>query len=186
MPRYAALLRGVSPMNCRMPELKASLEKAGFNDVKTVISSGNAVFSSRSTSEHALEAKCEQAMQKHMGRSFMTIVRSVDELAALLDRDPFSAYSLPPKAKRNVTFLRTAPSTKPKLPVDLRGARILDLQGREAFTYYVPNVADPSFMVVIEKTFGKEVTTRTWETVGRIVKAASCALVLSAATGVMV
>ena len=171
MPRYAALLRGVSPMNCKMPALKAVLEKAGFTDVKTVISSGNAVFSTRSTSERALEARCEAAIQKHLGRPFMTIVRSIEELNALLERDPFAAYQLPPKAKRNVTFLRHAPSTRPKLPVVMRGGKILSLQGREAFTYYVPGVVDPTFMVLIEKTFGKEVTTRTWDTVGRIVKA---------------
>jgi uncharacterized protein (DUF1697 family) len=172
MPKYAALLRGVSPMNCRMPELKAALEKVGFTDVKTVISSGNAVFSSRSASERSLESKCEEATEKYMGRAFMTIVRPIDDLATLLDRDPFAGFPLPPKAKRNVTFLRAAPGTKPKLPIDLRGARMLALEGREAFTYYVPHLADPSFMVLIEKTFGKEVTTRTWETVGRIVKAA--------------
>lgn len=159
-------------MNCRMAELKVALEKAGFTDVKTVISSGNAVFSSRSTSGRSVEANCEEAMRKHMGRSFMTIVRSIAELDALLESDPFARHSLPPKAKRNVTFLRAAPSTRPKLPIELRGARILELKGQEAFTYYVPNQVDPAFMVLIEKTFGKEVTTRTWETVGRIVKAA--------------
>jgi hypothetical protein len=29
MAQYAALLRGVSPMNCKKPELKHELEKAG-------------------------------------------------------------------------------------------------------------------------------------------------------------
>jgi uncharacterized protein (DUF1697 family) len=172
MPRFAALLRGVSPMNCRMPALKAALEKAGFTDVKTVISSGNAVFSSRSRSEAALERKCESAMDTHLGKAFMTIVRPVDELAELLARDPFARYTLPPGARRNVTFLRSAPAAKPKLPLELRGAQILALDGRVAFTYYVPNMVDPAFMVLIEKTFGKQVTTRTWETVGRIVRAA--------------
>ena len=159
-------------MNCRMSDLKAALENAGFTDVKTVISSGNAVFSSRSTSEKALERRCEEAIEAHMGRPFMTIVRTIDDLADLLERDPFARFSLPPMAKRNVTFLRTAPKPKPKLPLDLRGARILALDGREAFTYYLPHEADPAFMTVIEKTFGNRVTTRTWETVGRIVKAA--------------
>src|SRR5688500_14169460 len=135
MPRYAALLRGVSPMNCRMTDLKAALEKGGFTDVKTVISSGNAVFSSRSTSERSLEAKCEDTMRKHMGRSFMTIVRSIDQLSELLDRDPFARLPLPPRAKRNVSFFRTAPGTKAPLPVELHGASILALEGREAFTY---------------------------------------------------
>src|SRR5687768_4650054 len=173
VPRYAALLRGVSPMNCKMPELKKALEKAGFTDVKTVISSGNAVFSSRTASERALEKKCEDEMQKLMGKSFMTIVRSIDELKALLKADAFGKYALPPNAKKNVTFLRASPDTMPSLPVEMKGGKILGLHGREAYLYYVPGEADPSFMLTIEKTFGKAVTTRTWDTVGRIVKAAS-------------
>lgn len=171
MPRYAALLRGVSPMNCKMPELKKALEKAGFTDVKTVISSGNAVFSSRMKSASVIEETCEAAMQKVMKKSFLTIVRSIDELEGLLKTDAFTRYSLPPNAKRNVTFLRSLPDTKPKLPVEMKGGQILGLHGREAYLYYVPGEADPSFMVVIEKTFGKAITTRTWDTVGRIVKA---------------
>lgn len=45
--RYAALLRGVSPMNCRMADLRRALEAAGFENVVTVLSSGNAVFDAR-------------------------------------------------------------------------------------------------------------------------------------------
>ncbi|MDE2325144.1 MAG: DUF1697 domain-containing protein, partial [Betaproteobacteria bacterium] len=41
MPRYVAFLRGVSPMNARMPELKACFEAAGFGAVRTLLSSGN-------------------------------------------------------------------------------------------------------------------------------------------------
>ena len=171
MPRYAALLRGVSPMNCKMPELKRALEKAGFTDVKTVISSGNAVFSSRSASETSLEKKCEAAMQKVMGKTFMTIVRSIDELEGLLKADAFGKYTLPANAKRNVTFLRAVPDAKPQLPIEMKGGQILGLHGREAYLYYIPGEADPSFMVSIEKAFGKAITTRTWDTVGRIVKA---------------
>ena len=159
-------------MNCKMPELKKALEKAGFTDVKTVISSGNAVFSSRTASEKSLEKKCEDAMQKVMGKTFMTIVRSIDELQALLEANAFGKYVVPANGKKNVTFLRATPDTAPKLPVEMKGGKILGLHGREAYLYYVPGEADPSFMTTIEKTFGKAVTTRTWETVGRIVKAA--------------
>jgi uncharacterized protein (DUF1697 family) len=159
-------------MNCKMPELKKALEGAGFTDVKTVISSGNAVFSSRAASESSLEKKCEAAMLKSMGRSFMTIVRSIDDLESLLATDSFRKYDVPQSAKKNVTFLRARPATNPRLPVQMKGGQILGLHGREAYLYYIPGEADPSFMTAIEKTFGKEITTRTWETVGRIVKAA--------------
>jgi uncharacterized protein (DUF1697 family) len=36
MPRYVALLRGVSPMNAKMPALKQCFKGVGFSDVKTV------------------------------------------------------------------------------------------------------------------------------------------------------
>ena len=172
MPRYAALLRGVMPMNCRMAELKKAIESAGFADVKTVIASGNVVFSSRAASEESLAKRCEAGMQKVMGRSFMTIVRSIEDLQAVLDRDYFAEEKLPPNAKRNVTFLAGPPKSKLKLPLELRGAKICAIEGDIAYTYYVPNYVDPAFMVLIDKTFEKNCTTRTWETVGRIVKAA--------------
>ncbi|MGQ0814568.1 MAG: DUF1697 domain-containing protein [Gemmatimonadota bacterium] len=173
MARYAALLRGVSPMNCKMPELKNALQSAGFTDVKTVISSGNAVFTTRKASEQSLQNKCEAALRVHMGRSFLTIVRSIDDLEEMLVSDPYRRIELPAGAKRDVTFLRAMPRLKPKLPVDLRGAQICTLKDRIAFSFHVPQQTDPAFMVLIEKTFGKEVTTRTWETVERIVKAAT-------------
>jgi uncharacterized protein (DUF1697 family) len=173
MPRYAALLRGVMPTNCKMPELKKALEAAGFTDVKTVISSGNAVFSARKAAEKSLARKCEAGMQKVMGRSFMTIVRSIDGLQEILDRDYFATIALPRDAKRNVTFLPEPLKKTLALPMEMRGAKICTVEGDVAYTYYVPVAVDPAFMALIDRTFEKNCTTRTWETVGRIVKAAS-------------
>lgn len=165
MPRYVAFLRGVSPMNARMPELKRCLEDAGFSEVKTVLSSGNAVFTARELPEAALEDNVETALQNGLGRTFPAIIRSSADLQSLLAQDPFPDFGLPAEAKRVVTFLRTPPRTLPPLPLEREGARILAIRGREAFTAYVPNPRGPIFMTLIEQTFGKEVTTRTWETV---------------------
>ncbi len=54
--------------------------------------------------------------------------------------------------------------------MELDGARILAVQGREAFTAYVPSPKGPVFMTLIEKTFGKDVTTRTWDTVAKVAR----------------
>jgi len=170
MRRYAAFLRGVMPTNAKMPELKKCFERAGFTDVKTLLSSGNIVFSAGASSEAALERKIEAAMEKHLGRTFLTMVRPVDALRSLLDSDPYKAFQLPAGAKRVITFLREKPRSKPELPVEVDGARILTLRGGEAFSAYVRGAKGPSFMVLIEKTFGKDATTRTWETVEKVAK----------------
>jgi uncharacterized protein (DUF1697 family) len=171
MPRYAAFLRGVSPMNARMPELKSAFEAAGFTDVKTLLSSGNVVFSARSTSELSLRSKAEAAMNRRLGQAFLTIVRPIDSLRELLASDPYRAFRLSPAAKRIVTFLRDEPKSALALPIELDGARILCMEGREVFSAYLPSPKGPVFMTLIERTFGKEVTTRTWDTVAKVARA---------------
>ncbi|RYY98399.1 MAG: DUF1697 domain-containing protein [Comamonadaceae bacterium] len=171
MKRHAAFLRGVSPMNCRMPELARAFETAGFADVKTVLASGNVVFSASGT-ERALCRKAEAAMQAQMGKSFLTIVRPIAALQAMLDADPYMAFRLAPDAKRVVTFLSAAPATVPKLPIESDGARILALHGRDLISAYVPGPKGGAFMGVIERAFGKDVTTRTWDTVRKVCAAA--------------
>jgi uncharacterized protein (DUF1697 family) len=158
-------------MNAKMPALKKCFEEAGFSEVKTLLSSGNVVFNSRRTSEAALQRKIERAMEKSLGRTFLTIVRPLSELNRLLEADPYAAFKLRPASKRVVTFLREAPSARPKLPVELDDARILVLEGREILSAYVPGPRGPVFMQLIEKTFGKDVTTRTWDTVRKVATA---------------
>ena len=163
MSRYVAFLRGVSPMNAKMPELKRAFEAVGFTHVKTVLSSGNVVFDTRKTTEAALERKAEAAMQQALGRTFYTIIRPVSALEALLATDPYAHARLAPQSKRVVSFLRDAPQVVPKLPVVLEDAQIVNVIGREVFCSYVPGDTGPAFMRLIEKTFGSDITTRTWE-----------------------
>src|SRR3989442_9747914 len=98
------VLRGVSPMKAKMPELKKCFEAAGFTDVKTLLSSGNVVFSAPASSEASLERKIETAMKEQLGRTFLTILLPVDELRAILAADPYGALRLSPRAKRGATF----------------------------------------------------------------------------------
>jgi len=169
MPRYAAFLRAVSPENASMPELKNCFEVAGFDDVRTIRSSGNVVFNARAQSCATLQRKAEAAMRKQLGSAFFTIVRAVDALQAMIDAEPYAEFKLPPGAKRVVTFLHKQPKTPAKLPVEFDGARILCLRGMEVFSAYVPGPRGPVFMRLIEKTFGQGVTTRTWDTVKKCV-----------------
>ncbi len=157
-------------MNAKMPDLKAAFEAAGFTDVRTLLSSGNLVFTARPGSEAALQRKAEAAMTTRLGRTFLTIIRSVDELREILGSDPYQPFRLPPAAKRIVTFLRDEPAATLALPPEVDGARILAVSGRTVFSAYVSSPKGPVFMTLIEKTFGSEVTTRTWDTVAKVAR----------------
>jgi uncharacterized protein (DUF1697 family) len=169
MKRYVAFLRGVSPMNAKMPEVKRAFEAAGFEDVRTLLSSGNVVFSAPAAKTTLIERRAEAAMKKTLGTAFGTFVRSVDALRALLASAAYDSFELPAGTKRVVTFLR-APPPPLELPIALDDARILVVDGTTVFSAYVPGPRGPVFMALIEKTFGKDVTTRTWDTVSKAAK----------------
>jgi uncharacterized protein (DUF1697 family) len=138
-----------------------------------VLSSGNVVFGARTAAASALERKAEAAMTKGLGRTFHTIVRSATSLQRLLEADPYAGARLPANAKRVVTFLREPHDAKLSLPLEVDGARIVAMNGSEVFTAYVPHARGPVFMTLIEKTFGTDVTTRTWQTIEKCVAAAA-------------
>ena len=71
-----------------------------------------------------------------------------------------------------ITFLGTKPKEAPKLPIEVDGAKILSLLEREVLSAYVPGPKGPIFMTVIERNFGKDVTTRTWDTLRKVCAAA--------------
>lgn len=172
MSRYIAFLRGVSPMNARMTELKRCFEAAGFSEVKTLLSSGNVVFNAQSSSLASLERRAEKAMQSELGHSFDTFVRPARYLQELIDSDPFAEFSLAPAAKRVVTFLRSPVSPDVKLPIERDGASILKATATEVFSAYVPDPKKgPVFMSLLERSFGKDITTRTLDTVIRCARA---------------
>ena len=89
MTRYAAFLRGVNvgKRTVKSAELKAALEALGFKAVRTLISSGNALFETRASS--GLKAKIETGLTSHFGFPIKVVLRSFDELEAMVAADPF-------------------------------------------------------------------------------------------------
>jgi uncharacterized protein (DUF1697 family) len=147
-----------------MQDLKACVEAAGFANVRTVLSSGNVAFDTDRPSARHVEEVLEEAMARELGRPFFTIVRSSQALAALLAADPFAGYGLPAPAKRVVSFLRAPRPARVGLPLTEGTATVLHQQASDVFTAYLPGPDGPVFMKLIERAYGAEVTTRTWET----------------------
>jgi uncharacterized protein (DUF1697 family) len=152
-------------MNAKMPELKACFEAAGFTEVRTLLSSGNIVFNSRPASLATLERRAETAMQAKLGHSFDTIVRSAEFLRELVESEPFAEFKLQPSAKRVVTFLRRPAKLSLSLPIERDEVSILKFTGSEVLSAYVPGPKGPVFMALLERMFGKAITTRTLDTV---------------------
>ena len=157
--------------NMRNDKLRGVFEELGFENVRTVISSGNVLFESKSTDPAKLEKQVETALPAKLGFNSTTIIRSRDDLQTIISSDPFKGVTHGPKTNINVTFLKTKAEDKFKLPhtPDGRSYTILAMTDREIYSVIdLTSSKTPDMMTWLEKQFGKEITTRTYKTINRI------------------
>jgi uncharacterized protein (DUF1697 family) len=91
MASYVALLRGINVGGHRkvpMANLREVACSIGLTDPRTYVASGNLLFRSEETAP-ALEARLENAIQKHFGFDVDVIVRSADQWAVYRSGNPF-------------------------------------------------------------------------------------------------
>ncbi len=94
--KYAAFFRGINvggKNTVKMADLKQLLGELGLKNVQTYIQSGNAVFETR-LGEAALVEKIEAGFSERFGFDSNVIVRSEDELGAMIHNLPFSAHEI--------------------------------------------------------------------------------------------
>jgi len=173
MTKYAAMIRGIGPGNPNMrgAKLKMAFESVGFSNVRPVITSGNVVFESDLTDTAKLEGMVEGAFPALLGFSRAVFIRSQAELQLLTDADPFSGVEQGPTHYITLTFLKDKPKILPKLPYrpDGKGFEILAMYDRAiAATLDQTREKTPNMMAWMEREFGKDITTRTWKTVLRL------------------
>jgi uncharacterized protein (DUF1697 family) len=89
MTRYAAFLRGVNlgKRTVKSAELKTAFEAMGFENVKTLLASGNVLFDA--ASDKGLKTRIEAGLKAQFGFEVGTVLRSLDELRAMVKSDPF-------------------------------------------------------------------------------------------------
>src|SRR6266542_6160532 len=93
MPTYVALLRGIN-LGARnrvaMADLRAVVEQAGGEDVRTYVQSGNVVFRSRSSAAR-LVASLQAGIRRALGLDVAVLVKTRQQLAKLVERNPFAS-----------------------------------------------------------------------------------------------
>jgi uncharacterized protein (DUF1697 family) len=175
MSKYVALLRGIGPGNPNMhnDKLRGVLEDLGFKNVKSVISSGNVLFESSQKDMAKMEAKIEAAWPKQLGFNSMTIVCSQQHLQEIVDANPFKNLTHSANSYLLVTFFKMPAKLPFKLPYQPEGKPFKIVAATDSVVFTTTDtttVKTPDVMTWLEKQFGKDITSRTWLTINRILK----------------
>lgn len=174
MAIWIAMLRGINVSGhkpVKMELLRASFDALGFNDVTTYVQSGNVVFQAPKISGSRLAEKIASKIEADFGFAVPVLLRTPDELAAVLAQNPFAGQAGLDESKLYVTFLsEPAPSAAGKI---LRGlaapAEEVAARGREIFLYCPGGYGNTKVSnTAIERTLGVQATTRNWRTVNAL------------------
>ncbi len=175
--RYAAFLRGVNigghkPVS--MQALKTAFEELGFDQVRTVLGSGNVLFHAPAAGSAELTARIEGKLREAFRTDIPVMVRTVAHLRALADADPFRGVELTPQTRLLVTFLAGKPNLAVRVPYEPEGLdfRILRVTRGEVLTALTlsPEGGTPALVQFMDKRLGRALTTRTWNTVLRMLR----------------
>ena len=108
--KYVALLRGINVggnNRVSMQELKVLFEKAGMEQPRTYINSGNVLFGSKLTSKAKIAATVEAAFKTTLGFGVSILIFSGDEITAINKALP-TDWSNDGAMKSDVIFLAPA------------------------------------------------------------------------------
>jgi uncharacterized protein (DUF1697 family) len=160
------LLRGINlgPRNrLAMPALREALAADGLRDVQTYVQSGNVVLSSDEPPD-ALARHVGALIEEAFGLNIAVVVRTRDELAAVVDRNPLADIVTNPK-RYQVTFLEAEldGATLEKLAaLALTDERFVAI-GRELYAWHPAGVARSKLWPALAKQ--RAATARNWTTV---------------------
>jgi uncharacterized protein (DUF1697 family) len=174
--RQAVLLRGVNlgPRNrIAMPALRELLAGAGFDDVRTYVQSGNVILGTRRTPA-SVARTCEELIAAELGLEIAVVVRTRDELAEVVRRNPLAGVADNTK-RYQVSFLEREPDAEvveklSGLPVD--GER-MEVIGREIYAWHPAGVARSKLWAGLAgQGLGTKATARNWTTVTTLLEMA--------------
>jgi len=174
--KYAAFLKGINVgghHKVPMADLQLELRKLGFHNVVTLLNSGNIIFDSSVESISELENTIAGHLEKTFGFSIPTIIRSTEFICELLDNNPFKDITITKDIRLYLSFLRNDTDVQLELPWKSSDGAFEILEVRDKTIISVLNVSisqTPKAMADLEKSYGKDITTRNWKTIERIGK----------------
>ena len=172
MARLIVLLRGInlgSRNRIAMPKLRELLEDAGFDDVQTYVQSGNVVLSSRAAAA-TVARRCERLIADELGLEIDVVVRTRNELATVVRRNPLADVAKNPK-RYQVSFLDRKPPTAvlKKLEAVAAPSEQFAVIGREIYAWHPAGVARSKLWAMLAgRGLGVTATARNWTTVTKL------------------
>jgi uncharacterized protein (DUF1697 family) len=166
--RYVALLRGINVGKAKrvaMADLRSLLEKLGHREVRTLLNSGNVVFTVTRTLRGDLARQLERALLQQLQVSCRVTVLSATELARVIKENPLGRIASNPS--RLLVSVILDPSDRTKLAPLTRQdwkPEAFGLGTRASYIWCPDGVLESRVAKAVDQALGDGVTARNWST----------------------
>jgi uncharacterized protein (DUF1697 family) len=169
--RYAVFLRAVNVAGhnkVSMATLREIATSLGYTDVATYVQSGNLVAAAPAKAASDVEAAVSKALKGELGLTIDVMARSRNQLAAVIDANPFTAKAKDDPTKVHVSFLAGKPTAAARKACDPKefDPERFEFGDRCVYLWY-PDGAGRSKLAGAPwaKRLGMPGTARNWRTV---------------------
>jgi uncharacterized protein (DUF1697 family) len=172
-----ALLRGINlgpNRRVAMADLRRLLEEAGHDDVRTHLQSGNVLLTS-DTPPEKLERELREQIDAALGIDVEVVVRSRDELADAIERNPFAREAAEQPKRLQVSFCSAEPGEDvlSKLEEAAAGGERVAIRGREIYAWHPEGIQRSRLAQLLgDRRLGFTATARNWNTVTKLLELA--------------
>jgi len=172
--RFIALLRGINvggKQQIAMSDLREMLTVMKFEDVTSLLQSGNLLFSTKTVRPETLERTLESATQKQFNKTIDFLIRTAPEWEAIVRRNPYPAEAKSDPSHLTVTCLKAEPTPEAieSLRTAILGRETVEAVGRQLYIVYPDGIGTSKLThAMIEKKLGVRGTARNWNTVMKI------------------
>jgi uncharacterized protein (DUF1697 family) len=170
--RLVVLLRGINLGRSRrvaMADLRALLEELGYEDVRTLLQSGNAVVATGDRPKAVAQA-IGAGMAERFGMDVGVVVRTAEQLAAIVAADPLGEVADDP-ARRMVIFLPAPPDRAALRALGREdfGDERFEAAGREVYAWCPGGIGRSRLMAALsDARLTPGGTARNWRTVTKL------------------
>ena len=170
--RQAALLRGVNVGTAKrvaMTDLRALVESLGYTDVRTLLNSGNVVYTAPGVAPATAAARIEEELNAHLGVSATVVALAAEELTIAVAENPLAQVADNPSRLLVAVPADPQASTRlqPLLEQDWR-PEALALGPRVAYLWCPDGVIASRVSAAVGRALGGALTSRNWATMTKL------------------
>lgn len=152
-----------------MAELRLLVEALGFTEVRTLLNSGNVVFTARANAVRGAAAKIEQAVLERLGVSSRVTVLTAAELCAILDENPLAGLCDNPSRFLIAVFAEPAARAKAEaLMARSWKPEVMAVGARAAYLWCANGIGAGEVAFAVDRALRTGVTARNLATMTKL------------------